>query len=201
MRHGGKDDGQCRSKAPVCPRCGSRGHTPDMCPNKLCCLNCRSPHSAAYQDCPQQCLHLIANRIRSGMFLPYSEALKRAQVEVVEKKPPQPIAETAPHNLFWHEEPAVPRTSEPPKGSYTDAAKNKVQTCMQPVQKKVSTLATKALKAKAQNTQIQTHTETLRLNRLEQKLIQIITEKVVQNVRHLTATMAKQTESPQAVPS
>ena len=70
---------QCRSTVPVCPRCGSRGHTPDVCPNKLCCLNCGGPHSAAYQGCPQQRLRLIANRIRSGTFIPYSEALKRAR--------------------------------------------------------------------------------------------------------------------------
>ena len=91
---------QCRSTVPVCPRCG-RGHTPDVCPNKLCCLNCGGPHSAAYQGCPQQRLRHIANRIRSGTFIPYSEALKRAHVEVEDrKKPLQPIAETAPHDPF-----------------------------------------------------------------------------------------------------
>ena len=128
---------QCRSKVPVSSRCGSRGHTPDVCPNKLCCLNCGGPHSAAYQGCPQQRLRLIANRIRSGTFIPYSEALKRAHVEAEDrKKPLQPIAETAPHAPFWHEEPAVSRTVEPPKRSYVDAAGNKVQTCMPAVQKK-----------------------------------------------------------------
>ena len=101
---------QCRSKVLVCP---------------LCCLNCRGPHSAAYQGCPQQRLRLIANRIRSGTFIPYSEALKRAHVEVEDgKKPPQLIAETAPHDPFWRVEPAVPRTFEPPKCSYADAAGN-----------------------------------------------------------------------------
>ena len=40
---------QCRSTVLVCPRCHSWGHTPDMCPNKLCCLNSGGPHSAAYQ--------------------------------------------------------------------------------------------------------------------------------------------------------
>ena len=72
----------CRSKVPVCPRCGSRGHTADVCSNKLCCLNCGGPHSAAYQGCPQQRLCLIANRIWSGTFILYSEALKRAHIEV-----------------------------------------------------------------------------------------------------------------------
>ena len=90
---------QCRSTVPVCRRCGSRGHTPDVCPNKRCCLNCGCPHSAAYQGCPQQHLRLIANRIRSWTFIPYSEVLKRAHVEVEDrKKPPQPIAETVPHD-------------------------------------------------------------------------------------------------------
>ena len=120
---------------PVCPRCGNRGHTPGVCPNKLCCLNCGGPHSAAYQKvsaaCPQQRLRLIANRIRSGTFIPYSEALKRAHVEVEDrKKPLQPIAETAPHDPFWCEEPAVSKTFEPQKRSYADAAGNKVQTCV-----------------------------------------------------------------------
>ena len=122
---------QCRSKVPVCPRCG---HMPDVCPNKLCCLNCGGPHSAAYQGCPQQHLRLITNRNRSGTFIPYSEALKRAHVEEHRKKPPQPIAETATHDPFWYEEPTVPRTFEPPKHSYADAAGNKVQTCMPAIQ-------------------------------------------------------------------
>ena len=177
---------------PVCPRCGSRGHTPDVCPNKLCCLNCGGPHSAAYQGCPQQRLRLIANRIRSGTFIPYSEALKRAHVEVEDrKKPLQPIAETAPHDPFWREEPTVSRTFEPPKRSYADAAGNKVQTCKPAAQKKATILAARA--------QIQTNIETLRLNRLEQKLIERATEKVVYNVKQrLTATVATQTESPRA---
>ena len=88
------------------------------------------------------------------------------------KKPLQPIAETAPHDLFWREEPAVSRTFEPPKCSYADAAGNKVQTCMPAIQKKATTLAARALKTKAQITQIQTNIETLRLSRLEQKLIE-----------------------------
>ena len=143
----------CRSKEAGCPRCGSRGHTPDVCPNKLCCLNCGGPHSAAYQGCPQQRLRLIANRIRCGTFIPYSEALKRAHVEVEDrKKPLQPIAETAPHNPFWREKPAVSRTFEPPKRSYADAAGNKVQTCMPAVQKKATVLAASALKTKARKT-------------------------------------------------
>ena len=176
----------------MCPRCGSRGHTPDACPNKLCCLNCGGPHSAAYQGCPQQRLRLIANRIRSGTFIPYSEALKRAHVEVEDrKKPLQPIAETAPHDPFWREEPAVSRTFEPPKRSYADAAGNKVQTCLPAAQKKVTILAARALKIKAQKNQIQTNIETVRLNRLEQKLIERATEKVVNNVKQrLTATVA-----------
>ena len=128
---------RCRNTVPVCPRCGSRGHTPDMCPNKRCCLNCGGPHSAAYQGCPQQRLRLIANRIRSGTVIPYSEALKRAHVEAEDrKKPLQPIAETAPHDPFWREEPAVSRSFEPPKRSYADAAGNKVPTCMPAAQKK-----------------------------------------------------------------
>ena len=187
----------CRSKVPVCPRCGSRGHKPDVCPNKLCCLNCGGPHSAAYQGCPQQRLRLIANRIRSGTFIPYSEALKRAHVEVEDrKKPLQPIAETAPHDPFWREEPAVWRTFEPPTHSYADAAGNKVQTCLPAAQKKVT------LKVKAQKNQFQTNIETVRLNRLEQKLIERATEKVVNNVKQrLTATVATQTESPRAAPT
>ena len=52
------------------------------------------------------------------------------------KKPLQPIAETAPHDPFWREEPAVSRTFEPPKRSYADAAGNIVQTCMPSAQKK-----------------------------------------------------------------
>ena len=128
---------QCRSTVPVCPRCGSRGHTPDVCPNKRCCLNCGGPHSAAYQGCPQQRLRLIANRIRSGTVIPYSEALKRAHVEVEDRiKPLQPIAETAPHDPFWREESAVSRIFEPPKRSYADAVGNKVQTCVPAAQKK-----------------------------------------------------------------
>ena len=96
-------------------------------------------------------MRLIANRIRSETFIPYSEALKRAQVDD-RKKLPQPIAETAPHDPFWCEEPAVPITFEPPKSSYADAAGNKVQICMQSIQKKVTTLAARALKVKAQKT-------------------------------------------------
>ena len=193
---------QCRSTVPVCPRCGSRGHTPDVCPNKLCCLNCGGPHSAAYQGCPQQRLRLIANRIRSGTFIPYSEALKRAHVEVEDrKKPLQPIAETAPHDPFWREEPAVSKTFEPPKRSYADAAGNKVQTCVPAILKTPTVLAARALKTKAKKTQIQTNIEKLRLNRLEQQLIERVTEKIVHSVQQrLTATVATQTESPRAVP-
>ena len=193
---------QCRSTVPVCPRCGSRGHTPDVCPNKLCCLNCGGPHSAAYQGCPQQRLRLIANRIRSGTFIPYSEALKRAHVEVEDrKKPLQPIAETAPHDPFWREKPAVSKTFEPPKRSYADAAGNKVQTCVPAILKNPTVLAARALKTKAKKTQIQTNIEKLRLNRLEQQLIERVTEKVVHSVQQrLTATVATQTESPRAVP-
>ena len=58
------------------------------------------------------------------------------------KKPLQPIAETAPHDPFCREEPAVSRTVEPAKRSYADAAGDKIQTCMPAVQK----LKTKAQK-------------------------------------------------------
>ena len=127
--------------------------------------------------------------------------LKRAHVEVEDrKKPLQPIAETAPHDPFWREEPAVSRTIEPPKRSYADAAGNKVQTCMPAVQKKATILAARALKIKAQKKQIQTNIETLRLNRLEQKLIERATEKVAYNVKQ-RLTVATQTESPRAAPT
>ena len=127
--------------------------------------------------------------------------LKRAHVEVEDrKKPLQTIAETAPHDPFWREEPAVSRTIEPPKRSYADAAGNKVQTCMPAVQKKATILAARALKIKAQKKQIQTNIETLRLNRLEQKLIERATEKVVYNVKQ-RLTVATQTESPRAAPT
>ena len=73
---------------------------------------------------------------------------------------------------------------------------------MPAVQKKATVLAAWALKTKAQKNQIQTIIEMLRLNRLEQKLIQRATEKVVYNVKqHLTATVATQTESPRAAPT
>ena len=68
-------------------------------------------------------------------------------------------------------------------------------------QKKVTILAARALEIKAQKNQIQTNIETVRLNRLEQKLIER-TEKVVNNVKQrLTATVATQTESPRAAPT
>jgi len=64
---------------------------------------------------------------------------------------------------------------------------------MPAIQKKATTLAARALKIKAQKTQIQTNIETFHLNRLEQKLIESVTEKVVQNVKQrLTATVATQ---------
>ena len=63
-------------------------------------------------------------------------------------------------------------------------------------------LAARALKTKAQKNQIQTNIEKLRLNRLEQQLIERATEKVVHNVKQcLTATVATQTESPRAAPT
>ena len=163
----------------------------------------RGPHSTAYQGCPQQRLRLIANRIRSGTFIPYSEALKWAHVEVEDrKKPLQLIAQTAPHDPFWCEEPAVSKSFEPPKCSYAEAAGNKVQTSMPAAQKKATVLAARALKTKAQKNQIQMNIKTLRLNRLEQKLIERATEKVVYNVKQrLTATVAAQTESPRAAPT
>ena len=118
------------------------------------------------------------------------------------KKPLQPIAETAPHDPFWREEPAVSKTFEPPKRSYADAAGNKVQTCVLAVLKTPTVLAARALKTKAKKNQIQKTIEKLRLNRLEQKLIEKATEKVVHNVKQrLTATVATQTESPRAVPT
>ena len=99
---------------------------------------------------------LVANRIRSGTFIPYLEALKQAHVEVEDrKKPLQLIAESALHDPFWCEEPAVSRTFELPKCSYADAAGNKIQTCLSAVQKKATVLATRALKTKAQKKQIQ----------------------------------------------
>ena len=86
----------------------------------------RQPTKAAHNN-------VIANRIRSRTFIPYSEALKRAHVKVEDrKKPLQPIAETAPHDPFWREQPAVSKTFEPQKRSYADAAGNKVQTCVVP---------------------------------------------------------------------
>ena len=70
------------------------------------------------------------------------------------------------------------------------------------VQKKATVLAARALKTIAQKNQIQTNIETLCLNRLEQKLIERATEKVVHNVKQrLTATVASQTESPRAAPT
>ena len=68
---------------------------------------------------------------------------------------------------------------------------------MQPVQKKATTLAAKALKVKAQEIQIQTNLETLRSRSWLR-----VTEKVVQNVRQrLTATVATQTENARAAPT
>ena len=68
--------------------------------------------------------------------------------------------------------------------------------------KKATLLAAGALKTKAQKNQIQTNIEKLRLNRLEQKLIERATEKVIHNVKQrLTATVATQTESPRAAPT
>ena len=73
---------------------------------------------------------------------------------------------------------------------------------MPAVQKKATVLAARALKTKAQKNQIQTNIEKLRLNRLEQQLIERATEKVVHNVKQcLTATVATQTESPRAAPT
>ena len=73
---------------------------------------------------------------------------------------------------------------------------------MPAVQKKATVLAARALKTKAQKNQIQTNIEKLRLNRLEQKLTERATEKVVHNVKQrLTATVATQTESPRAAPT
>ena len=67
--------------------------------------------------------------------------------------------------------------------------------------KNPTVLAARALKTKAKKTQIQTNIEKLRLNRLEQQLIERVTEKVVHSVQQrLTATVATQTESPRAVP-
>ena len=83
-----------------------------------------------------------------------------------------------------------------------DAAGNKVQTCVVPaVLKKPTVLAARALKTKAKKKQIQTNIEKLRLNRLEQQLIERATDKVVHSIKQrLTATVATQTESPRAVP-
>ena len=53
---------------------------------------------------------------------------------------------------------------------------------MPAVQKKATILAARALKTKAQKNQIQTNIETLHLNRLEHKLIERATEKVVYKV-------------------
>ena len=165
---------QCR-----CAHAAAVGATRLTCvPTNFADSTAEALHSAAYQGCPQQRLRLIANRIRSGTFIPYSEALKRAHVEVEDrKKPLQPIAETAPHDPFWREEPAVSKTFEPPKRSYADAAGNKVQTCVPAILKTPTVLAARALKTKAKKNQIQTNIEKLRLNRLEQQLIQRVTEK------------------------
>ena len=186
------------------PRCGSRGHTPDVCPNKLCCLKTaealtRQPTKAAHNNV---CALSQTESGLPGTFIPYSEALKRAHVEVEDrKKPLQPIAETAPHDPFWREEPAVSKTFEPPKRSYADAAGNKVQTCVPAILKTPTVLAAWALKTKAKKNQIQTNIEKLRLNRLEQQLIERATEKVVHSVQQrLTATVATQTENPRAAP-
>ena len=57
-------------------------------------------------------------------------------------------------------------------------------------------------KLKPTKNQIQTNIKKLCLNRLEQKLIERATEKVVHNVKQrLTATVATQTESPRAAPT
>ena len=124
------------------------------------------------------------------------------QVVCLMLQPLQPIAETAPHDPFWREEPAVSKTFEPQKRSYADAAGNKVQTCVVPALLKTPTvLAARALKTKAKKNQIQTNIEKLRLNRLEQQLIERATDKVVHSIKQrLTAMVATQTESLQAVP-
>ena len=97
--------------------------------------------------------------------------------------------------------PQSQKTFEPQKRSYADAAGNKVQTCVPDTLKTPTVLAARALKTKAKKNQIQTNIEKLRLNRLEQLLIERATEKVVHSVQQrLTATVATQTESPRAVP-
>ena len=98
--------------------------------------------------------------------------------------------------------PQSQKTFEPQKRSYADAAGNKVQTCVVPAVLKTPTvLAARALTTKAKKNQIQTNIEKLRLNRLEQQLIERATDKVVHSIKQrLTATVATQTESPRAAP-
>ena len=81
-------------------------------------------------------------------------------------------------------------------------AETKFKPVCQLHRKKNTILAASALKIKDQKKQIQTNIETPRLNRLEQKLTERATEKVVYNVKQrLTATVATKTESPRAAPT
>ena len=201
---------QCRSRVQVCPRCGGQDHCSNSCPNQPKCINCRGPHSAAFQGCPEQKLRLVANRIRSGTFIPYSEALKRARVELESKKTEQIAKVTVqPHDDFWREEPGLPKTSTP-VFSYADAvrgspkAKKKLemdrapdraparpQETLRPRRPSSSCVTAQNIRAKAQRVAIQKQREDKKMD----QLVETITTKVLQNVlKKITFSVGTQTE-------
>lgn len=77
----------CRARTAVCVRCGSRGHDRAACPPAAPpkCVNCGGPHSAAYKKCPKIALYKEANKIRNQIYIPYPEAIRRAQININKK--------------------------------------------------------------------------------------------------------------------
>ena len=97
---------QCRARQQLCPRCGRGGHERALCNSAPSCLNCGGPHSAAWQGCPEFRTRLLANKIRSQHYAPFSAAMREAkkQVEGGLAAPllPEPVPPRKLHNLPSH---------------------------------------------------------------------------------------------------
>lgn len=115
----------CRAKKPTCGRCSSYGHDGNGCDKERSCVNCKEGHSSSYQGCKEYRLRMRANKIRSATYIPYSEAMHRARIEVTQEKEKlnKHTTETGPaerRDEFWRAQPA--RLTSTPEPGYAKAA-------------------------------------------------------------------------------
>lgn len=99
---------KCEKSTPTCRRCGQKNHRAEYCKAaKPHCINCGGGHSAAYQGCPEIEIRQRANTIKAETYIAYSEAIRRAKVQLKEEREAaqkKRVESSVQHDPYWRSE-------------------------------------------------------------------------------------------------